>query len=159
MKLSDILTRERVVPNLHAGEKIDVLRELVHRGFIENETDGLDPDDEERLVQVLQNRERLCSTGMKDGLAIPHGKVPGLQQLTACLGIHKGGVDFGAADGEKSHIFLVLMSPEQCGGDHLKALARIARLFSGGQLQRRLLEHADDRDVLFDDLTTEDARL
>jgi PTS system nitrogen regulatory IIA component len=159
MKLADILTRDRVVPDLLAVEKADVLRELVHRGFLAaGQTSGLDSDDEERLVQVLQNREKLGSTGIKDGLAIPHGKVPGLQHLTACLGIHRQGVDFGALDGEKSHIFLVLMSPEQCGGDHLKALARISRLFSGGHLQRKLLE-STDREALFDELTTEDARL
>ena len=106
----------------------------------------------------LEERERLGSTGIKDGLAIPHGKLGGLAQLTACVGLSKAGVDFGAMDKEPSRVFIVLLSPEHNSGDHLKALARISRLFSGGNLTKRLME-LNDAQAVFDLLAAEDARL
>ena len=159
MRLTDILSPERVIVELEARDKESVLRELVTRGFLDEErTPGLDDDDEERVIQVLQERERLGSTGIKDGLAIPHGKLPGLERLTACLGLSRKGVNFGAMDEAPSRVFIVLISPESNSGDHLKALARISRLFSGGALTRRLME-LDDAALIFDELAAEDARL
>jgi PTS system nitrogen regulatory IIA component len=159
MRLTDILSVERIVPALQAKEREEVLRELVLRGLLrEGQTRGLDEDDEDRIIQVLLERERLGSTGIKDGLAIPHGKLGGLGSLTACVGLSKKGVDFGAMDGEPSRVFIVLLSPEQNSGDHLKALARISRLFSGGNLTKRLME-LDQAQGIFDLLAGEDARL
>ena len=157
MKLTDILSETRVVPGLEAEDKDGVLRELVRRGFLEGQTPGLDADDEERVVSVLLAREQLGSTGIRDGLAIPHGKLPDLDGLTAALGIAKAGVDFGALDGEPSRVFIVLLSPEGAGGDHLKALARISRLFSQSNLQRRIVDKIDATEI-FSEIATEDAR-
>lgn len=159
MRLTDILSVDRIVPALAEKEREDVLRELVRTGFLQDgQARGLDEDDEDRVMQVLLERERLGSTGIKDGLAIPHGKLGGLGSLIACVGLSKKGVDFGAMDGEPSKVFIVLLSPEQNSGDHLKALARISRLFSGGNLTKRLME-LDDAQAIFDLLASEDARL
>jgi len=159
MKLTDIIEPTRIVPELHAADRDSVLHELVRRGFLDaGQTQGLHLEDEERVVQILNEREALGSTGIKDGLAIPHGKVPGLTNLSACIGIHRGGIDFGALDGHPSRVFIVLISPESCRGDHLKALARISRLFSGSNLMRRLLE-CETPEQIYEELSAEDARL
>lgn len=159
MRLTDIIDSRRIVPSLSASGREDVLRELVRRGFLmDRHTQGLDEDDEDRIIQILLERERLGSTGIKDGLAIPHGKLGGLGALTACVGLSKKGVDFGAMDAEPSRVFIVLLSPEQNNGDHLKALARISRLFAGGNLTKRLME-LEDAQTIYDMLAGEDARL
>lgn len=158
MKFTDILTPERIIPRLEATDRDAVLRELVQRGFLASGADaGLATEDEERVLRVLEEREQLGSTGIKDGLAIPHGKLEGLPGLVTCLGVSQAGIDFGALDHQPSHIFIVLLAPEGAGGLHLKALARISRLFSDPAFHRRLLE-APDRGALFDEVALEDAR-
>lgn len=158
MKLTDILSPERVIHRLQAGDKDGVLRELVARGLLgDDKHTGLLEEDEERVLRTLQDRERLGSTGIKDGLAIPHGKLEGLEQLVACLGLHQQGLDFGAIDQQPSRIFIVLLAPQAAGGQHLKALARISRLFSDSSLPKRLLECADGQQI-YDEVAAEDAR-
>lgn len=156
MLLTEILTPERIVPHLDAAEPEAVLEELVRRALI-GKADGLTEDDASRVIRVLKQREVLGSTAIKDGLAIPHGKVSGLTSIVAGMGIHRAGLPFGALDDKPSHIFIVLLSPDAAGGHHLKALARIARLFHDGTLQRRIL-NAKDADGIYNELATEDAR-
>lgn len=158
MKFTDILTPERVIHRLESEDRHGVLRELVQKGFLAPEAGaGLSADDEERVVKVLEEREQLGSTGIKDGLAIPHGKLEGLPRLVAAMGLSDKGIDFGALDHQPSHIFIVLLAPEQAGGQHLKALARISRLFSDPGFHKRLLE-CKDRLAVFEEVATEDAR-
>lgn len=158
MKLTDILSPERVIHRLQADDKDGVLEELVERGLVgADKGTGLAPDDEERVLRTLQERERLGSTGIKEGLAIPHGKLDGLDQLVACLGLHPRGLDFGAIDQQPSRIFIVLLAPQAAGGQHLKALARISRLFSDSSLPKRLLE-CENGQQIFDEVAAEDAR-
>jgi nitrogen PTS system EIIA component len=158
MKLVDILEPGRIVHRLSATERDAVLLELVQRGLCarENNTE-FGAADQERIVRVLLERERLGSTGIKDGLAIPHGKLERHDQLVACLGMQPAGVDFGALDGQPSRIFLVLLAPESAGGLHLKALARISRVFSDPTFHVRLLE-APTAQAAWDVLAAEDAR-
>lgn len=156
MKLTDILHVDRIVPVLEARDSKGVLAELVKKGFGTGE-DAFAPDEQERMLLALEDRESRGSTGIKDGLAIPHGKVAGFPQLSATLGFHAAGVPFGALDQKDSHFFVALVSPEHCSGEHLKALARIARLFSDGTLQKRLME-CDSAQEMFDAVATEDAR-
>jgi PTS system nitrogen regulatory IIA component len=106
---------------------------------------------------VLLERERMQSTGLKDGLAIPHGKIERLDGVLACLGVSEAGVDFGAPDGKKSQIFVALLAPENGAGLHLKALARTSRIFSDATVTPRLLA-ATSADELFSILAAEDAR-
>lgn len=158
MKLTDILTRERIVSHLESQEKHDVLSEIVHRGFLATgQLDGLTPEDEQRLVQILLEREKLGSTAIKEGLAIPHGRISGLQGLSASLAIHREGVAFGASDQQPTRIFITLFAPEHSGTEHLKALARISRLFSDGQLQRHLLA-CTTKNEIYEEIAAEDAR-
>ena len=158
MKLVDILEPGRVIHRLQAKTKAEVLRELVARGITPPEANTeLAVADAEQIVRVLEERERLGSTGIKDGLAIPHGKLERLDQLVACLGLHETGIDFGALDGQPSRIFIVLLAPESAGGLHLKALARISRLFSDGAFHQRLLAAPDGASV-WHEIETEDAK-
>lgn len=158
MKLVDILDPGRVIHRLDATTKPAVLRELVARGIVPAEANTeLAVADEAQIVRVLEERERLGSTGIKDGLAIPHGKLERLDNLVACLGLSERGIDFGALDGLPSKIFIVLLAPESAGGLHLKALARISRLFSDSAFHQRLLE-APDANAVWREIAAEDAR-
>ncbi|MCP4501082.1 MAG: PTS sugar transporter subunit IIA [Deltaproteobacteria bacterium] len=156
MKLTDILHVDRIVPLLEATDSKGVLAELVKKGFSQGE-DSFAPDEQERMLLALEDREARGSTGIKDGLAIPHGKVAGFPHLSATLGFHPVGVPFGALDKKDSHFFVALLSPEHRSGEHLKALARIARLFSDGTLQKRLME-CDGAESMFEAIAVEDAR-
>ena len=98
-------------------------------------------------VEVRVERERLRSTGVGSGVAIPHGKVPGLEHLLLAVGLSREGVDFGAADGLPVHIFMALAAPMNSTGNHLRALARIARLCSDADFRRRLLDCASDEEA------------
>ncbi|HZZ84161.1 MAG TPA: PTS sugar transporter subunit IIA [Anaeromyxobacteraceae bacterium] len=110
-----------------------------------------------KLVDTLLEREKLGSTGIGDGVAIPHGKVPGLPGLLASFGRSRPGVDFRAIDGKPTHLFFTLFAPENSAGAHLKALARISRLFKNPGFRAAILEAADAAEV-YRLIETEDAR-
>lgn len=156
MKLVDFLTPGRVLPGLHSSTKHDVLMELA-RGLVEGDPD-FPPGSVDRVFETLMERERLSSTGIADGVAIPHGKHAGLTHLKAVLGLHREGLDFAAIDGQPSKIFLVLVAPENSAGLHLKALARISRLFKESSLRDRVLG-AKDAAAIFKVISDEDARV
>jgi PTS system nitrogen regulatory IIA component len=122
MKILDILLREAVIVDLHATGKRAALEELCD--VLSHAEPTIDRD---KLVQVLAERERLQSTGIGEGVAIPHGKIPGLPRLVAAFAKSRSGVDFESVDGQKTHLFFLLVMPEQGAGQHLKALARISR--------------------------------
>lgn len=158
MKLVDILEPGRVVHRLTATSRDAVIRELVHNGFVQvNNNTELGVADEDRIVGLLLERERTVSTGIKDGLAIPHGKLERLDSVIAALGIHEAGIEFGAPDGKRSQIFVALLAPEGAAVLHLKALARVTRIFSDTGVHDRVLAAKDAHDV-FDVLAAEDAR-
>ena len=158
MKLVDIIEPGRIVHRIQATERGLVLKELVERALVTPEANTeLGAGDADHIVRVLEERERLGSTGIKDGLAIPHGKLDRLDRLVACLGLSEGGIDFGALDGQPSRVFIVLLAPESAGGLHLKALARISRLFSDPSFHARLLG-AGDRDEVYRELAAEEDR-
>ena len=123
MKISEILNVQGVKIGLTAIKKEDVLKELVDA--LANVIDIGDP---KRIVKALLERENLGSTGIGQGIAIPHGKTDKVEKLTAVLGISKSGVNFDALDGEPVYIFFLLVAPKDCAGPHLKALAQISRL-------------------------------
>ncbi len=103
--------------------------------------------DAQRLQEVLVEREKLGSTGIGDGVAIPHGKVPGLPSLVASFGRSKAGVDFKAIDGKPSFLFFALFAPENSAGAHLKALARISRIFKSPAFRESILKAADAAEI------------
>jgi PTS system nitrogen regulatory IIA component len=135
MKIAQFLSPQAVVSDLSAQSKPEVLRELSAQ--LSRAQPQLQPD---RLIEVLQEREKLGSTGIGDGVAIPHGKLNGLGQLSACFGVSRRGVDFDAIDGKPTHLFFALIAPENSAGIHLKALARISRLFKNATFRQSILQ-------------------
>ena len=152
MKITDILTADMIVPALRGRSKGDIIDELacvVAAGHPEI--------DRTRLVQALEDRERLNSTALGEGVAIPHGKLPGLRRVVAAFGRSPGGVDFQSLDGKPTHLFFLLVAPEDSAGAHLKALARISRLLKDEAFRRRLIE-AGTADDLYATIQQEDDR-
>jgi nitrogen PTS system EIIA component len=150
MKISEILDRRAVVADLQGQSKPELLRELcrplalIHSGL-----------SEDRLVQTLLDRERLGSTGLAEGVAIPHGKLKGLPKLIGSFGRSVAGVDFDALDKGLTHLFFVIFAPEAAGGDHLRALARVSRLFRSAQFRERVKD-APDAAAIYDLIQAED---
>src|SRR3972149_3608099 len=134
----DILVKDAVVLNLASRRKGDVLAEMA-RALAKAESE-LEVD---TLLGVLEEREALQSTGIGEGVAIPLGKLPGLQRLIASFARSREGVDFESIDGQPTHLFFLLVVPEHSGGQHLKALARISRFFRDEAFRKRLLEAGD----------------
>jgi len=152
MKIEDILSPELVLSDVTARNKTDVLVELasaVSRQHPELER--------ERLVQALEDRERLNSTALGDGVAIPHGKLPRIKRVFAAFARSRQGVDFHSLDGAPTHLFFLLVAPEDSAGAHLKALARISRLLKDESFRTRLMQ-APDAATLFETIRQEDAR-
>ena len=143
MKIMDILVRDAVLLDVESASKPVVLAQLA--GAVAAAEPGLDAD---RLLQVLVERENLQSTGIGDGVAIPHGKLPGLGRLIAAFARSRQGVDFESIDGQPTHLFFLLVVPEHSGGLHLKALARISRFFRDAGFRKALLEAESREDVL-----------
>jgi PTS system nitrogen regulatory IIA component len=152
MKIEDILTEELVLADLGARSKPDVLVELADAVAKRH------PElDKIRLVGALEDRERLNSTALGDGVAIPHGKLPLLKRVFAAFGRSRAGVDFQSLDGKPTHLFFLLVAPDDSAGAHLKALARISRLLKDAAFRTRLLE-APDAHALWTTIRDEDAR-
>lgn len=152
MKITDILVRDAVILDLVGGAKRDILAEMA-KALAAAEV-GVD---ETRLVDVLVEREKLQSTGIGEAVAIPHGKLPGIPRLLASFARSRSGVDFESIDGQATHLFFLLVVPEQSGGQHLKALARISRFFRDAAFRKRLLE-AETHDEVFRAIEEEDAK-
>ncbi len=142
MKIMDILVRDAVVLDLASESKSEILGEMARA--LAGAESGLDPDS---LLRVLEEREALQSTGIGEGVAIPHGKLPGLGRLVASFARSRGGVDFDSIDGQPTHLFFLLVVPEHSGGQHLKALARISRFFRDAAFRARLNDAESVEDV------------
>ncbi len=152
MKIEDILAEDLVVADLGARSKNEVLVELAKAV-----THAHPEIDVARLVGALEERERLNSTALGDGVAIPHGKLPGIRRVFAAFGRSRQGVDFQSIDGKPTHLFFLLAAPEDSAGAHLKALARISRLLKDATFRQRLLE-APDAHAIWTTIRDEDAR-
>ena len=142
MKIADILTETMVVPALAGGAKAEVIEELA--AVVSREHPEID---HARLVQALEDRERLNSTALGDGVAIPHCKLTGVKRVVAAFGRSPAGVDFSSLDGEPTHLFFLLVAPEDSAGAHLKALARISRLLKDESFRARLMTAADGAEL------------
>jgi PTS system nitrogen regulatory IIA component len=122
MEIAELLSPESVIPNLRATSKKQVLQELARRSA---EATGLH---ERAIFDVLLERERLGTTGVGHGIAIPHGKLPELKKLFGLFARLEQPVDFDAIDEQPVDLIFLLLAPETAGADHLKALARVSRL-------------------------------
>jgi PTS system nitrogen regulatory IIA component len=134
MRIQDILPPEALVDGLRADTKEGVLRELSEA--VCRRIPALSP---ERLTAILMDREGLGSTGIGEGVAIPHGKIPGIDRLVAVFGRSATGVQFASLDGKPARLFFLILAPENSAGMHLKALARISRLLKDPRFRGRLL--------------------
>jgi len=152
MHLTDILRPEMVWTDLRANTKTEIIRELAHL-MAENDRSL----DESVISEVLMERERLGSTGIQDGIAIPHGKVPGLEKIVIACGRSAGGIDFDAHDQKPTHLFFVLLAPEFAAGQHLKALARLSRLLKESSFREKLMASGNSKDF-FDNIVEEDKK-
>src|SRR5690349_6626618 len=152
MRIAEFLREDMVLPDLAASDKPGVLGELC--AGLARAYPSLSPG---RLSETLLERERLGSTGIGDGVAIPHGKLPGIPGLIAAFARKKAGVDFAAIDGRPTYLFFVLFAPDNSAGLHLKALARISRLFKQPQFRQAIL-NAPDAAGIFRLISEEDAK-
>lgn len=130
------------MPNLRAKTRRGVVAELA--AHLASRHPGLDGD---QVARLLLERERQGATAIADGVAVPHCKIESTPELVGCLGRSIAGVDFGGADGRRTHLFFTLVAPVESSGEHLKALALISRLFREPGLVSRLLAAATARDV------------
>jgi PTS system nitrogen regulatory IIA component len=148
MHLADLISPEAVIPSLRARTKKQLLQELAARAA---RLTGL----QERYVfDTLLQRERLGSTGLGEGIAIPHGKFAGLKRIVGIFARLAEPVEFDAVDGEPVDIVFLLLAPEGAGADHLKALARISRLLREGHAVDKL-RASKDASALYAVLTAE----
>ncbi|HXZ87631.1 MAG TPA: PTS sugar transporter subunit IIA [Candidatus Binataceae bacterium] len=152
MKINEILSPELIAPSLAGRNKPEVLRELA--SLLTTKHRDIEPDD---LTAVLAERERLGSTAIGDGIAIPHGKIAGAKHILGTFGRHVPGVDFESLDGRPTHLFFLLVAPEDSSSLHLKALARVSRLFKDGGFRERLVK-ARDAGEIFRLIVEEDSR-
>jgi nitrogen PTS system EIIA component len=142
MKISEILTPESVLADLRGQSKPEILRELASclaKGRRELNLD--------EVTAVLNERERLGSTAIGDGIAIPHGKVRGVRQIIGTFGRKLKGVDFDSLDGNPTQLFFLLVAPEDSASLHLKALARVSRLFRDNSFRERLVAAPDATEI------------
>jgi PTS system nitrogen regulatory IIA component len=151
--IADVLRKESVMLNLKTKSKPEVIRELA-----EPVTEQYPNLSRDNLVSVLLEREKLCSTAVDEGVAIPHGKISGLSNIIAAFGRSVEGIDFESLDGNPTHLFILLLAPESSSGIHLKLLARISRIFKNPEFRSRLME-AQTEEELYSIIIEEDAKI
>jgi PTS system nitrogen regulatory IIA component len=142
MKILDVLNIDNINVSLKARDKKGILDELVAPVA---EKAGAN---QEKLVKVLLERERLGSTGIGGGIGIPHGKLKNLDNLILGFGLSRTGVDFESLDNRPTHIFFLLLTPENSTGVHLKMLARISRLLKNDSLKASLMQAETAQEVI-----------
>ena len=153
MKLSEIFQPQFIIDNLKAHDKKGLLEEL-SQIITEQETSlnkGI-------LLQVLLEREKLGSTGIGDGIALPHGKLKGLNKLLISFGRSINGLDFDSIDELPAYLFFLLVAPENSAGIHLKALAKISRMLKDGNFRRQLMD-AKSREEIYEIVIDKDEEL
>jgi PTS system nitrogen regulatory IIA component len=139
MNMRDVLRESCVITNLAGSTKTEVLSELV-QSFKEA---GL-IDNVDEAVNVVLDREKLGSTGIGDGIAIPHGKMKGIDRILCAFGKSKEGIDYDAVDGKPAHIFFLLLAPEESAGLHIQMLSRISRILRDQTFRKQLVEQSEN---------------
>jgi len=137
MPLTDVVAPDAVIPALKVNGKKQALQELAARAA------QISGQSERTIFETLLQREKLGSTGVGNGIAIPHGKLPKLNKLFGLFARLERPVDFEALDGQAVDLVFLLLAPEGAGADHLKALARVARLLRDPDVARKLRESRD----------------
>ena len=146
MEIADLITTESVIPNLRATSKKQALQDLAKRA---SEITGVH---ERAIFGVLIERERLGTTGVGNGIAIPHGKLPNLERLYGLFARLNPPIAFDSIDEQPVDLIFLLLAPESAGADHLKALARVSRLLRDKPSCEKL-RATDDAEALYALLT------
>ena len=152
MKIDDILKKDSIIANLVGTNKEEVLREITD--FLQNQ--GMIKD-KETLLNTLVEREKLGSTGIGENVAIPHGKSDELSQIITVFGRSLNGLDFEALDQKPVHFVCMVIAPSNSTGQHLKALARISRIFKNQNLRDGILK-LQNADQIYTLLLEEDSK-
>jgi PTS system nitrogen regulatory IIA component len=152
MKIMDYLNEEWVIPDLKGADKASVLKEL--SSVLVNPCQVTSV---EELLQVLLDRERLGSTGIGEGIAIPHGRLKKLKRFFIVFGRSLKGVDFDSIDRKPSQLFFLVMAPENSAVDNLKLLSRMVTLLKEPSFKKRLME-APSQKELFQIIAEEDEK-
>ena len=147
MTLTDLVAPSAVLPALKVNGKKQALQELAARAA------ELTGESERAILEILLQREKLGSTAVGNGVAIPHGKLPKLGRLFGLFARLERAIDFEALDNQRVDLVFLLLAPETAGADHLKALARVARLLRDPEIARRLRE-SRDADAIYAVLAT-----
>jgi len=142
MRLSEIFSPDFIIDDLKATDKKAVLEELTQI-ITERETHL----DKAKLLHVLSEREKLGSTGIGDGVALPHGKLKGLDKMLISFGRSRNGLDFDSIDNKPAYLFFLLLAPEDAAGIHLKSLAKISKMLKNGNFRRRLIEAKSKEEI------------
>ncbi len=142
MNIRQILDPAAVVADLSCAKKADVLRALCEP--VARLNPALRAD---RLYETLAEREKLSSTGLAEGVAVPHGKLLGLPRIVASFGCCKAGVDFDSLDGKPARLFFAIFAPDGAGGDHLRVLARVSRILKEEGFRAKVLAAPDAAEI------------
>lgn len=149
MNIKELLRKDFIIESMEAVNKRDALAEL--SGVFKRASQV----DSEEMLQVLLEREKLGSTGIGNGIAIPHGKLSSLNEMLISFGRSKRGIEFEAMDGKPVHLFFLLMAPENSAGQHLRALAKISRMLKDADFRKSLIE-AETADELMEVIAEKD---
>jgi len=142
VKIAEMLDPTAIVADLKSTGKAEVLAELTDSLVAANPSIKRD-----EVIGILLERERLGSTGIGDGIAIPHGKLKQLDRQLIAFGLSRKGVDFDAMDGKPARLFFLLIAPEDAVGLHLKTLARISKLLKAPMVRERLQKAVDRQQI------------
>lgn len=153
MKLTDYLDKKCVIPDLQSATKPEVLQELA--GQVTNVYTNLNT---EKVSEILIEREELCSTAVDKGVAIPHGKIGGISGIITAFGRSLKGIDFDSLDEKTTHLFMLILAPENSSGLHIKLLARTSLILKKSDTRSNLLK-AESREELYNLLVEEDEKL
>jgi nitrogen PTS system EIIA component len=142
MKILDFLEEDRILPDLKGNDKGSVLREM---SVLLEKPCGASSAEE--VFQILSERERLESTGIGEGIAIPHGRLKKLKSFLIAFGRSLKGVDFDSIDQKPTHLFFTVMAPENSAVDNLKILGRIVALLKDSAFKKRLMEATTRKEI------------
>ncbi len=152
MKITDFLDAAGIIPDLKARDKKEVLKEMAD--WMASKDPSLDA---QRLLDTLLNREKVSTTAIGEGVAIPHGKMAAVKQVSGTFARSSQGVDFDSLDGGLTYLFFLLVAPEDSTADHLKALARISRLLKDASFRSRLMQEKTKEEI-FNAIKEEDGK-
>jgi len=142
MNLKKVLSPDTVWMDLKAETKTGIIEEMIDRLAAAGKI-----NDRSAVLEAILDREAKMSTGMQNGVAIPHGKTDAVKSLVAAIGLRKAGVDFDSMDGKPAHLFFLLVAPEESVGVHLKTLARISKLLKSTAVRERLQSAVDSVEI------------